>query len=62
MNNAKLSRFVREMISSLEHYFGKVEECEPLAYATYLDPRYKDRGFVDTNAADCIKEKAHSSG
>ena len=45
------------MISSLQHYFGEIEECEPLAYATYLDPRHKNMGFVTQNAADIIKDK-----
>ena len=26
------------MVESLKHYFGKVEDCEPLALSTLLDP------------------------
>ena len=34
-----------------------VEESEPLAYGTLLDPRYKAHGFYSESAAICAKEK-----
>ena len=51
------------MFDSLDHYLMHpkkskgVEESEPLAYGTLLDPRYKAHGFYSESAATCAKEK-----
>jgi len=51
LQNIKISFQAKEikdvLVAKLKRRFGKVEQCRPIAFATLLDPRFKNVDFQD---------------
>lgn len=48
--------FINKVIDNVNERFRNYEAIELLAKATFLDPRFKSKGFVDSNALKVCKD------
>ncbi|XP_075156806.1 E3 SUMO-protein ligase ZBED1-like [Haematobia irritans] len=59
-NSAEISALLETFLKGISKRFHRVEYNEIMAIPTYLDPRFKSKGFSDANAVKCVKDKISS--